>query len=85
PIPVVIWMLPRNLAFVRDPPPRAFVYDLDGQGFAVDATIPYSAIDTGWSIGDAELWLDPGEEYAWLKFPDRTERWPRTDGPTPCL
>jgi hypothetical protein len=64
---------------------RQYVRDPDGvygdpalaAAFDPDATLPPTAVDSGFRRDGVELWHDPADPSAvWLVGPDRTERWP---------
>jgi hypothetical protein len=70
---------------------RQYVRDPEGvlgervDGRAGAATPPADALDTGYRLGDLQLWLagsDPAGVY--LRTPTETERWPRADPPVLC-
>ena len=51
-------------------------------GFDPDASLPGTAVDSGYRDGDIELWHDPADPSAiWMVAPDRTERWPAAESP----
>jgi hypothetical protein len=69
-----------STAYLRDP---AEAYGSEAaEGLDLDADLPQGATDTGYRLGNVELWHLPGQPDAiWLKGPDRTERWPAFEPP----
>ena len=69
--------------YVRDPN-GLFVGLSDN--YLSDVELPVTAQDTGFTNGDARLWIDPNI-YAWLyvEVDGRLERWPRVLGDSPLL
>jgi hypothetical protein len=70
-----------GLQYVRDPNGSygiaAFV-----DGFDADATLPSAARDSGFRLGDIELWFVPDDDSAiYLTGGNGVERWPRGDVP----
>lgn len=66
--------------FVRDPDERVRTDPLP-ESFAAESERPDDATWTGWSAGDAELWIGPEGDYAYLGTGDDSERW----GATPYI
>lgn len=70
------------VSYVRDP---KGVYDLPDvtAAFEPEATLPESAVDTGYRRDGIELHLDPADPSAvWLSYPDgHVELWPLADLP----
>lgn len=60
--------------FVRDP--RGAVDPQLADALDLDATLPDTAEATGYHLGDAELWLSPEGQFAYVVTAERTERWP---------
>jgi hypothetical protein len=57
----------------------------DSLGFKLRASIPPEAMDTGYVMGGATLWTVEGSDrFIYLRYTDRTERWPRNLSPTVC-
>lgn len=51
-------------------------------GFDPEASLPATAVDSGFRRGDIELWHDPADPSAiWMVSPDHTERWPAGESP----
>lgn len=64
------------LEFVRDPA-GAFGHPALSEGFEADATVPETAIDSGFRRDDLELWHVPNDASSvWLVGLRRVERWP---------
>ncbi len=67
--------------FVRDPQ-GAFGHPELTAGFDPHATLPPGAQDTGFRLGDTQLWTDPADPTTiYLKATDTVERWPRGTEP----
>lgn len=74
---------------------RQYVRDPDGslpdarlqERFATGRQVPEGSVDTGYRVGEVELWLGPdeGDEAVFLRFPDRVERWPHDRAFSACL
>jgi hypothetical protein len=73
-----------NDQYVRDPD-HLFVSEL-ATAFQADAELPPGAVDTGYSNGTLELWLDPADSSSvYLRVDDTYERWPRVEGDDPLF
>ncbi len=84
--------------YVRHPdgqaPATQYVRDPDGvlgnvgvEQFDANASLPASAVDTGWHRGNQELWLTPSQDAAYLVNtydPSDVERWPRPETQIGC-
>jgi hypothetical protein len=72
--------LPDSTTYLRDP---TETYGAGAaEGLDLDADLPQGATDTGYRLGNVELWHLPGRPGAiWLKGPERTERWPAFELP----
>jgi hypothetical protein len=70
--------------YVRDPDG---VLDRDGltAGYDGKAKLPGDARDTGYRLGDRELWLTPDRSTAYVRTPDGVEAWPRAKQFIACM
>ncbi len=68
--------------YIRDPSGKI----VTGSGpFTANAEPPDSARSSGYRRGEAELWVGPdAEEFVYVVFDDRAERWPRMADPIGC-
>lgn len=70
-----------DVEYVRDPE-GVFGDPQLRAGFDPDATLPATAVDSGFRRDGVALWHDPADASAvWLVGPDHTERWPAGEPP----
>ena len=50
----------------------------------LDSELPETAVFTGFSTSNIELWLDDEQRHAFLTDGQTVERWPRVDPPPWC-
>jgi hypothetical protein len=68
--------------YIRDP--KGVIPGLRDE-LAVAIDLPPDAVDTGYRLGELELWLRPSEPAAaYLRAGDDVERWPRADPAIAC-
>lgn len=70
-----------SVQFVRDPDG---VFDRPAltEGFAADAEVPDSAVDSGFRRGGVQLWHAPDDQsQVWLVDGDSAESWPQGETP----
>ncbi|HYO44730.1 MAG TPA: hypothetical protein VES19_16135, partial [Candidatus Limnocylindrales bacterium] len=78
PLGMPIDRLDRN-EFVRDPADEFLAQGWVTAPFEPDATLPADAASTGWTNGNAELWISPSDlaNAIYVRVGEATERWPR--------
>jgi hypothetical protein len=72
--------------------PRVYVRDPEGwlhdsevtAGFEPDAPMPSAAKQSPYRIDGVELWTVEVGEFIYLRYDDRTERWPLDSSPPGC-
>jgi hypothetical protein len=70
--------------YIRDPE-GVFGDPALAAAFDPDATLPATAVDSGFRRDGVQLWYDPADPSAvWMVGPDRTELWP-AGGPLLCM
>ena len=70
-----------SVHYVRDPDG---VLERPGLTESLDlhATVPPEAVDTGYRLGDVEVWHIPGDEsFVWVVSPEGVEKWPSGETP----
>jgi hypothetical protein len=70
--------------YVRDPE-GVFERDRLSAPYGADLPMPGDARDTGYRLGDRELWLTDDRTAAYVRTPDGVEAWPRTKEVIACM
>ena len=69
--------------YVRDPLGVLGVPALQ-EAFDPEAELPEDAADTGYRLGEVELWMTPATDFAYLVDDATAERWPLAPEPPGC-
>jgi hypothetical protein len=70
--------------YVRDPE-SVFESDSLTAPYDGDVRLPDHARDTGYRLGDQELWLSDARSVAYVRTPDGVEAWPMTKRMVGCM